>query len=87
MPVTAPTIKPGAFVMWTTPPNYLSEKSESSAGLADNLELDRIQFYKFKPIPMVGATAYNCINAKRIAHDRHKELEIHSRARVPSSHE
>jgi len=82
-------MKPGAFVTWTTPPNptILSEQSESSTGFADNLALDRIQFHKFKPIPMLGATAYNCINAKRIAHNRYKELEIHSRARVPSSHE
>jgi len=65
----------------------LSEQSESPTSLADNLPLDRIQFHKFKPIPMVGATAYNCINAKGIAHNRYKELEIHRRARVPSSHE
>src|SRR5260370_16437259 len=51
----------------------LSEQSESSTGLADNLSLDRIQFHKFKPIPMVGATAYHRINAERIAHNRYKE--------------
>jgi hypothetical protein len=63
------------------------EQGESSTGLADDLALDRIQFHKFKPIAIVGATAYNCINTKRIAHNWYKELEIHSRALVPSSHE
>jgi hypothetical protein len=59
------------------------EQGESSTGLADNLAFVRIQFHKFKPIPMVGATAYHCINAKRIAHNGYKNLRFTA---VPASH-
>jgi hypothetical protein len=42
-----------------------------------------IQFHKFKLIAIVGATAHNCINTKRMAHNWYGELGF---TVVPVSH-
>lgn len=46
----------------------LLEESKSSAGFADDIALDGIQFYKFKSVAIVRAAAHNCVHAKRTAH-------------------